>query len=223
MSITHDIMFTEQMLGERVARIQAVCQKVNVHALCMKWVDSTGETVTTLETIAFNRIMSAWDPYFDTHDISSGGAPLTGWIVITVFNAMKEHHRFLTTDNVDQLPETEAVPLIPVTMLEGEKTQERADLATLIAREFHASNDAHALDKAVKTVNTIKIAYIKRYGKKEWNTIVHLASKYHPDMSIVDAVKTLCLDTFTTNNLTKEMLTSLHNTLPDKTQKKTKR
>ena len=197
---------------QRLARIIDVCDQVNMDAICARWTVSTGESLITLRTIALNRVIEVWNSDFDTSDISSTGATVTGWVWITIANVMKEHYAFTSNHGqlIEQYPENDSNELIPLNILEQEQSRERMELTAAVSHALHMANTRHTLDRASNAVGLLGARYVKKYSQQEWINIVRSTTAYHRDTKLTDVLKTLCEYIVKNDTLTQSQMKQLH-------------
>ena len=185
---------------QRLARIIDVCEQVNMDAICAHWVVTTGESLITLRTIALNRVIEAWNPDFDTKDISATGSTVTGQTYSIINYAMKEHYAFIANHGriVEQYPENDSIELIPLTLVEKEYSQAYQDLINITRQDFGLAGSTQEVNKVTHMGRKIHDAYIKKYGRKEWETIDRLDTARPAPRSIHDSTRPLTTQEKTT-------------------------
>lgn len=193
-------------------QVVEACQQVGLKAVGAKWMSVTGESINTLEAIALNRIMLAWnDTSADLHarnDLSG----LSGWIHVTAFNALSEHSRFLKGNmSVDQMPEDDTYDtLFPLNLLLEEKDRDRAELVAVLSKTFPAFAGHDSLQSVLNILHRIIVKYTAMFSRKEWNHINRLATSYHPNKRIVRELKRLCVSAVKNQKVSEDSLQALH-------------
>lgn len=193
-------------------QVVEACQQVGLKAACAKWMGVTGESINTLEAIALNRIMLAWNDTSANLHARNDLSGLSGWIHVTAFNALSEHSRFLKGSmSVDQMPEDDTYDtLFSLNLLLEEKDRDRAELVAVLSKTFPAFAGHDSLQSVLNILHRIIVKYTGLFSRKEWDHINRLATSYHPNKRIVEEVKNVCVHAFRTQNINKTMLKNLH-------------
>lgn len=190
-------------------RVLAACEKANIKAACAKWLPVTGESLKTLEAIAVNRVMLAWNDKAAQLTERGDDNALSAWLHVTVFNALSEHSRFLhDSHHLEQLPEDEHVHVWPVDALGVDKDEQRRELAGVLARYFTESEVS--LPAVLDIVHMIIEKYVHCFSRREWNHIHRLATSYHPNEHIVRELKRLCVSAVKNQKVSEDSLQALH-------------
>lgn len=195
-------------------RVLAACEQANIKAACAKWLSVTGESLNTLEAIAVNRVMLAWNDTAAALDARDDTTALSGWLHVTVFNALSEHSRFLHgqgNKRVEQFPEyDEYASVFPLETLWQDKDEQRAQLSALLAKNFTGTAQV-SLPAILDIVHAIIEKYVHCFSRREWEHIHQLATAYHPNERIVRELKRLCVQAFKEQKISDASLQALHN------------